>query len=222
MSSLSRLHRRARHIRKLLDELIPCPEIPLQHDSPFTLLVAVILSARSQDARVNKVTPALFQLAKTAAQFALLDPSSIQPIIKPCGLSPQKAKNIVAMSKMLVELHGGKVPKDLDALTALPGVGHKTASVVLVQAFGIPAFPVDTHIYRSARRWGLSIKKTIAGVEGDLKALFPPSSWGKIHLQIIHYARKYCPARAHQIHSCPICSFIASERKSKRVEAVTE
>lgn len=213
---------RARKIREILDKLFPEPAIPLQHDCPFTLLVAVILSARSQDQRVNQVTPQLFQLAKRAEEFSKLDPKEVQAIIKPCGLSPQKAKNIVEMAKILVEKHGGQVPMTLEELTALPGVGHKTASVVLVQAFTTPAFPVDTHIYRSARRWGLSNKKSIKGVEEDLKKLFPAPLWGKVHLQIIHYARKYCPARKHQVENCPICSLIASERGSKRDDAVTE
>ncbi len=201
---------RAKRVQKMLDNYFPEPPIPLQHSDPFTLLVAVVLSARCTDARVNQITPKLFQLAKTAEEFAKLDPKEVQAIIRPCGLSPQKSKNLVALSQILVQEHSGKVPDTFEALEALPGVGHKTASVVMTQAFNMPAFPVDTHIHRLAKRWGFSTGKNVKKTEEDLKELFPKKTWGKIHLQMIHYARTYCPARGHDIDHCPICSAIAS------------
>lgn len=193
-------------IRRLLNKYVPRPHIPLRHNSPYTLLIAVLLSARSTDAMVNRVTPELFELASTPEEMRHLNVAQIQQIIKPVGLSPQKARAIKELSRLLVEKHGGEVPRTFSELEALPGVGHKTASVVMVQAFGLPAFPVDTHIFRCARRWGLSKGKTVTAVERDLKKKFKKEEWGRIHLQIIHYARTYCPARGHKVKECPICS----------------
>lgn len=195
-------------VRKLLNQYVPNPDIPLKHQSPYTLLIAVLLSARSTDAMVNRVTPELFAKASTPEQMVELTVQQIQKIIKPIGLSPQKARAIKALSHILIEKYGGQVPQTLKELEALPGVGHKTASVVSVQAFHLPAFPVDTHIFRCAHRWGLSKGKTVRTVEEDLKKIFHESEWGRIHLQIILYARRYCPARGHIIEECPICSAI--------------
>jgi endonuclease-3 len=198
---------KAKHIQKILDKLFPNPPIPLHHTSSYTLLVAVVLSARNTDAKVNQITPHLFKLASTPQEMIQLTIPEIQKIIKPCGLSPTKAKNIWHLSKILIEEHGGKVPRTFEELEALPGVGHKTASVVMAQAFHYPAFPVDTHIYRCARRWGLSQGKTVEKVEVDLKKLFPRKDWIKVHLQIIYFARKYCPARGKHV-GCPICELL--------------
>lgn len=195
-------------IASILNAHFPKPKIPLDHSSPFTLLIAVLLSARCQDARVNKITPELFALARTPKKMAALPVSKIQSIIRPCGLSPQKAKAISALSKILVEKFHSRVPRTLEELESLPGVGHKTASVVLAQAFHIPAFPVDTHIFRCAKRWHLSLGKTREQVERDLKALFPKSKWIKIHLQIIYFARTFCPALRHNKAQCPICKWL--------------
>lgn len=194
-------------VRKFLNKYVPSPQIPLYHQDPFTLLIAVLLSARSTDAMVNKVTPELFAIAPNPQEMEKLTVAQIQKIIKSVGLSPQKAKAIKKLSSLIIENHGGKVPNTFKELEALPGVGHKTASVVMVQAFHLPAFPVDTHIFRCARRWGLSKGKTVSAVEKDLKEIFYKNEWGKIHLQIILYARKYCPARGHQIERCPICNY---------------
>lgn len=199
---------KARFISETLDKLFPHPEIPLQHKDPYTLLIAVLLSARSTDAMVNKITPHLFAKADTPQKMVKLTPEEIRNIIKPVGLSPAKAKNIHALSELLIKNHKGKVPKTFEELEELPGVGHKTASVVMAQAFNIPAFPVDTHIHRSAKRWGLSKGKTVKETEKDLKALFPKKDWIKLHLQIIHFARKYCPAQRHKKELCPICSLL--------------
>jgi endonuclease-3 len=196
-------------IGRILDELHPLPPIPLAHEDAYTLLVAVVLSAQCLDSRVNEVTPKLFALADTPQAMAKLSVERIDSIVRPCGLAPTKAKNIRELSRLLVERHGGQVPKTLEELEALPGVGHKTASVVLVQAFGIPAFPVDTHIHRLAARWGLSSGKSVVQTERDLKALFPESDWGKRHLQIIYFGREYCPALRHDASACPICSWAA-------------
>lgn len=197
---------KAKAIAGILDQLYPEVPVPLDHVDPYTLLVAVILSARCTDIRVNQITPFLFARADTPEKMAGLKISEIQKIIKPCGLSPQKAKAIHRMSEMLLEEHKGKVPKSFEELEMLPGVGHKTASVVMSQAFGIPAFPVDTHIHRLARRWGLSSGKNVEETERDLKNLFPEHTWNKIHLQIIYFGREYCPARGHIKEKCPICS----------------
>lgn len=205
---------RAEEIQKILDSLFPSPEIPLKHSSPFTLLIAVLLSAQCTDKRVNQITPFLFAKADTAQKMIELSTTEIEEIIRPCGLYKQKAKAIWELSKMLINQFQGLVPKDLASLESLPGVGHKTASVVQIQAFSKPAFPVDTHIHRCAKRWGLSLGKNVVQTEGDLKKLFPEQAWGKIHLQIIYYAREYCPARGHKDNFCPICKLI---KDSKRV-----
>ena len=196
---------RAQRIKKILDLTFPKPQIPLQHLDAYTLLIAVVLSARSTDAMVNRVTPALFAKASTPLQMARLTVEEIRTFIKPCGLSPQKARALKELSQILLDKHGGEVPHTFEELEALPGVGHKTASVVMAQAFNIPAFPVDTHIFRCAHRWGLSQGKTVEKVEKDLKELFDIQDWIPLHLQIIHYARAYCPARGHEIKNCPIC-----------------
>ncbi len=193
-------------IHRILDELYPTTPIPLEHRDAYTLLVAVLLSAQCTDARVNTVTPALFKLADNPFDMAKQEVEKIREIIKPCGLSPSKSKAIKGLSEILVRDYEGVVPKDFVALEALPGVGHKTASVVMSQAFGVPAFPVDTHIHRLAYRWKLSNGKNVEQTEKDLKRLFPRESWNKLHLQIIYFGREYCPARGHQSEECPICS----------------
>jgi endonuclease III len=203
-----RKQERADRIAKQLDELYPTTPIPLAHENPYTLLVAVLLSAQCTDVRVNQVTPILFAKAKTPQEMIKLDVSTIENIIRPCGLSPRKSKAISELSHILLEKYDGEVPQDWEALEALPGVGHKTASVVMSQAFGIPAFPVDTHIHRLAQRWKLSNGTNVVQTEKDLKALFPKESWNKLHLQIIFFGREYCPARGHVAEKCPICSWI--------------
>jgi endonuclease-3 len=200
---------RASRIGQQLDELFPRPPIPLDHEDAFTLLIAVVLSAQCTDARVNQTAPHLFARASTPEAMARLRPSTIERIIRPCGLAPAKSKNIHRLSQLLVERHGGQVPRSFEELEALPGVGHKTASVVMAQAFGVPAFPVDTHIHRLAGRWRLSLARSVAEVERDLKQLYPPESWADRHLQIIYFGRAYCPARGHQPAACPICSWAA-------------
>lgn len=197
----------AKTIGQILDRLYPAPPIPLQHADPFTLLVAVVLSAQTTDAQVNKVTPALFARARTPAQLAALSESEILAAIRSCGLAPGKARNLKKLAQTLVGEHGGEVPRDMAALERLPGVGHKTASVVMTQAFGEPAFPVDTHIHRLAQRWGLSNGKNVEQTEKDLKKLFPREEWGRRHLQMIYFGREYCPARGHDAKECPICSW---------------
>ena len=204
---------KALRIGRILDELYPAPEVPLDHVDPYTLLVSVVLSAQCTDERVNQVTPGLFARAATAADMAKVEVAEIQRLIRPCGLSPQKAKAIRGLSEILRDQHGGRVPADLAALEALPGVGHKTASVVMVQAFGVPAFPVDTHIHRLAGRWGLSRARNVAEVERDLTRVFPEEDWGKVHLQIIYFGRGHCPARGHDFAACPICSWAASKAR---------
>lgn len=196
---------RAKIVQRSLNKLFPNPQVPLKHTSSYTLLIAVLLSAQCTDARVNMVTPLLFAKAKTPKEMIKLTIPEIANIIRTCGLSNNKAKAIWHLSKQLVEKYKGKVPKTFEELEDLPGVGHKTASVVMSQAFHKPAFPVDTHIHRCAKRWGLSNGKNVAQTEKDLKELFPEKSWNKLHLQIIYYARKYCPARGHKIADCPIC-----------------
>jgi len=193
-------------VQEVLEKFFPHPKIPLHHKDPFTLLIAVLLSAQCTDERVNKVTPLLFSIAPDVYKMALLPVNDIEAIIKPCGLSPAKSKAISGLSKLIIEKHGGLVPESFEALEELPGVGHKTASVVMSQAFGHPAFPVDTHIHRLAWRWGLSNGKNVTQTEKDLKRLFPIETWNKLHLQIIYFGRKYCPARGHNPGSCPICS----------------
>ncbi|MDE3055786.1 MAG: endonuclease III [Verrucomicrobiota bacterium] len=198
----------AREIGETLDRLFPNPTIPLHHKDPYTLLIAVLLSAQCTDERVNRITPELFSLAETAEEMALLDPKEIEKVIRPCGLAPTKARAIHKLSQLLITKHGGSVPASLSALEELPGVGHKTASVVMAQAFQKPAFPVDTHIFRAAHRWGLSKGKSVIAVEKDLKRLFPRKEWTRRHLQIILFCRRYCPARGHVVKNCPICGKI--------------
>jgi endonuclease-3 len=193
----------------ILDELYPETPIPLEHRDPFSLLVAVVLSAQTTDKKVNQVTPRLFALAPTPAKMAGLSEAEIRDVIREIGLAPQKARSLKRMSEMLAE-RGGEVPQTFEELEALPGVGHKTASVVMAQAFGHPAFPVDTHIHRLARRWGLSDGSSVARTERDLKRTFPEESWNKLHLQIIYFGRGHCPALYHDLEACPICSWAAS------------
>ena len=207
---------KARKIGKILDRLHPDSDVPLDHVDPFTLLVAVILSAQCTDERVNQVTPALFARASTPDAMAKLSPAEIERMIRSCGLGPAKAKAIHGLSQILRDQYAGRVPADIEKLEELPGVGHKTASVVMVQAFGVPAFPVDTHIHRLAGRWGLSRARNVAEVERDLKALFPAEDWGKVHLQIILFGRTHCPARGHDLRACPICSWAASKARIAR------
>ena len=204
---------RADYILLRLQELYPETPVPLDHRDPFTLLVAVLLSAQCTDERVNKVTPALFELADNPADMAALDVSQIKAIIQPCGLSPQKSKAIKRLSEILLEEHGGEVPQDMAALERLPGVGHKTASVVMSQAFGEPAFPVDTHIHRLAQRWGLTRGRNVVQTERDLKRLFPREYWNRLHLQMIFYGRQYCTARGCDGRVCEICRTLFPERK---------
>lgn len=201
---------KAKQIQHILNDLFPNPAIPLTHEDPYTLLIAVLLSAQSTDARVNLVTPLLFEKASTPQQMVTLSIEEIAAIIRPCGLSNTKAKAIWHLSQILIARHQGKVPMSFADLEDLPGVGHKTASVVMIQAFQKPAFPVDTHIHRLAKRWGLSSGKNVEQTEKDLKAIFPRKSWIKLHLQIIYFARKYCPARGHKIEKCPICKTLQS------------
>ncbi len=196
---------KAADIQRILDELYPETPIPLQHRDAYTLLVAVLLSAQCTDERVNQITPTLFARADNPQDMAKVPVEEIREIIKPCGLSPAKSKAISNLSKIIVEKHGGAVPESFEALEALPGVGHKTASVVMSQAFGHPAFPVDTHIHRLATRWGLTSGKNVEQTEHDLKALFPKETWNKLHLQIIFFGRQYCPARGHKMEDCLIC-----------------
>ena len=196
---------RAAHVDRRLEELYPETPIPLDHRDPYTLLVAVLLSAQCTDARVNTVTPALFDLADTPAKMAKVPVEKIKEIIRPCGLSPRKSQAIHELSKILVEKHGGEVPADFEALEELPGVGHKTASVVMAQAFGVPAFPVDTHIHRLAKRWKLSEGRNVEQVERDLKKLFPRDRWNALHLRIIFCGREHCSARGCDGKSCLMC-----------------
>lgn len=198
-------------IQRILDETIPNPEVPLDHKTPFQLLVAVLLSAQCTDIRVNIVTPALFQRAPDAETMATLTANDILPFIRTCGLAPTKSKNLAATARLLVNNHGGEIPADMTALEALPGVGHKTASVVMNQAFGVATFPVDTHIKRLATRWGLSSGKNVTVVERDLKKVFAEDVWGKLHLQMIIFGRTYCPARGHNPNECPVCSWASAE-----------
>lgn len=197
---------KAKKIQEILDALYPNPPIPLKHSSPYTLLIAVLLSAQCTDVRVNLITPILFSKADTPEKMIQLDPSEIAAIIRPCGLSPRKSKAIWELSQKIIQEHNGIVPDSFEDLEAFPGVGHKTASVVMSQAFHKPSFPVDTHIHRCAMRWGLSSGKNVKTTEADLKKLFPKECWNKLHLQIIYFAREYCPARKHDPEACPICS----------------
>ena len=207
--------KRADYILNKLNELYPEVPVPLKHNSQFELLIAVLLSAQCTDERVNKITPKLFKVAKNPLKMSKLTQNQIYKIIKPCGLGPQKSKAIKQLSSILVKNFDGKVPDDISALEKLPGVGHKTASVVVSQAFNIPAFPVDTHIHRCAQRWGLSSGKNVKTTENDLKNIFPIEEWNKLHIQIIMYARAYCPARGCYGLECEICKTCYPKRKSK-------
>ena len=191
-----------------LESLYPETPIPLQHKDPYTLLVSVLLSAQCTDERVNKVTPALFALADNPYDMSSKKVSDIENIIRPCGLAPRKSKAISDLSAIIMNKHQGRVPANFEDLEALPGVGHKTASVVMSQAFGVPAFPVDTHIHRLAQRWGLTSGKNVEQTEKDLKKLFPEAIWNKLHLQIIFFGREYCPARSHVKENCPMCKIV--------------
>ena len=199
---------RATFIQKKLNELFPDPKISLKHSSAYTLLISVLLSAQCTDVRVNQITPLLFKKARTAKQMVRLKPGEIEAIIRPCGLGKNKSKAVWKLSKQLLESHQGEVPQTLEELEQLAGVGHKTASVVLCQAFEKDAFPVDTHIHRCAKRWKLSSGKNVVQTERDLKKLFPKKNWCRLHLQMIHFARTYCKAKAHDSSACPICSKI--------------
>jgi endonuclease-3 len=205
---------KAERIQRVLDELVPDVPIPLDHVDPFTLLVAVVLSAQTTDKKVNEVTPRLFRRARTPAALAKLPVEEVRELIREVGLAPQKAKALVGLARKITEEHGGAVPRTMEELVALPGVGRKTASVVLCQAFGVPAFPVDTHIHRLAQRWGLSSGRSVEETERDLVRTFPRESWTKLHLQIIYFGRRFCPARGHDLASCPICSFAASRKRA--------
>ncbi len=205
MTKLSRREKAVR-IAEHLDALYPNPPIPLDHRDPYTLLIAVLLSAQCTDKRVNQVTPSLFELADRPEVMAEVPVEDIREIIKPCGLSPRKSKAISELSRILINEYDGQVPASFEALEQLPGVGHKTASVVMSAAFGVPAFPVDTHIHRLAYRWTLSTGKNVEKTEADLKKVFPEENWNKLHLQIIFFGREYCPARGHDPNTCPICS----------------
>jgi endonuclease III len=210
-----RREEKAAKIATILEDLFPSPRVPLDHTDSFTLLVAVILSAQTTDKKVNEVTPALFARAETPEAMRELSVAEIKEYIRAIGLAPQKAKALKEMSALLCDRHGGQVPRSFDALEELPGVGHKTASVVMSQAFGVPAFPVDTHIHRLAARWGLSDGKSVEKTEKDLKRVFPESKWIPLHMQIIYFGRAYCPARWHDMDACPICRWAASRARKK-------
>ncbi|WP_437766360.1 endonuclease III [Sorangium sp. So ce281] len=200
---------KAARIAEILDRLYPAPPIPLAHDDPYSLLVAVMLSAQTTDKMVNAVMPALLARARTPAAMAAVPTEEIAQLIRRIGFAPTKARHLKALSERIATEHGGVVPASFEALEALPGVGHKTASVVMAQAFGHPAFPVDTHIHRLAFRWGLSSGKDVVETERDLKRTFPPEQWNKLHLQLIYFGREHCPALRHDMTGCPICSWAA-------------
>ena len=204
---------KARRIAVMLEEFYPETPVPLDHENDFQLLVAVLMSAQTTDLKVNQVTPALFEKAPTPEAMVKLSVETILNDIRQVGLAPTKAKNIHRLSELLVERHNGIVPQTFEELEDLPGVGHKTAGVVMAQAFGVPAFPIDTHIHRLAARWGLSNNTTVQKTEHDLKAIFPKEIWNKLHLQIIFFGREYCPARGHDLTKCPICSWTATKKR---------
>ena len=204
---------KAEIILKMLEEYYPETPVPLDHENEFQLLIAVLMSAQTTDKKVNEVTPELFRIGPNAKEMSMLTIETIREIIREVGLAPTKAKNIYNLSHILCEKHNGEVPSTFQELEDLPGVGHKTASVVMAQAFGVPAFPVDTHIHRLAARWGLSNGKSVEKTEKDLKAIFPKESWNKLHLQIIFFGREYCPARNHDLTTCPICSWTATKKR---------
>ena len=204
---------KAERIQNMLEELYPEIPVPLDHETPFQLLVAVLMSAQTTDLKVNQVTPELFRQGPTPEKMASLEVAHIQSMIREVGLAPTKAKNIKRLSELLLERHEGEIPSTFEELEDLPGVGHKTAGVVLAQAFGIPAFPIDTHIHRLAARWGLSNGRNVEQTEKDLKAVFPKNAWNDLHLQIIFFGREYCPARYHDLSQCPICSWAATKKR---------
>lgn len=208
---------KGKYIVEELEKLYPETPVPLDHSDAYTLLIAVLLSAQCTDVRVNQVTPELFQLARTPQEMVLLDVDKIRTIIRPCGLSPRKSQAISTLSHMLIDLHNGEVPADFEALEALPGVGHKTASVVMAQAFGVPAFPVDTHIHRLLTRWGITSGKNVEQTESDAKKLFPRELWNKLHLQIIFYGREYSPARSPKAAQDFITAAIGTEKAKKEL-----
>jgi len=208
---------RVRYIHETLEALYPEPPIPLDHKDPYTLLVAVLLSAQCTDERVNKVTPDLWKLADNPYDMAKVPVEEIKAVIRPCGLSPKKSQAIADLSVILVNDYDGQVPEDMDALETLPGVGHKTASVVMSQAFNVPAFAVDTHIHRVAQRWGLTNGKNVAQTEKDLKRLFPKESWNKLHIQMIYYGREYCSARGCDGTICPMCTTCYPNRTKPKI-----
>jgi endonuclease-3 len=199
---------KAAFVADTLARLYPTVTVPLDHTDPYTLLVAVLLSAQCTDKKVNEITPLLFAKARTPQQMVKLSVEQIRDTIRPCGLSPMKSKGIHGLSKLILEEHGGQVPQDMAALERMPGVGHKTASVVMSQAFGVPAFPVDTHIHRLAWRWTLSTGQSVERTEADLKKLFPEETWNDLHIRIIYFGREHCPAKGHDPQACPICSVI--------------
>lgn len=207
---------KADRIAGILEDLYPRPPVPLLHEDPYTLLVAVLLSAQCTDKRVNEITPRLYAEADTPEAMVQLGQQRIQSIIRPCGLAPAKSKNIEALSKILIAEHESQVPASFEQLEDLPGVGHKTASVVMAQAFGVPAFPVDTHIHRLAGRWGLSKARNVVQTERDLKGLFPSPRWNDLHLQIIFFGRQHCPARGHDLGSCMICGWAATKKRIRQ------
>ena len=204
---------KAERIQNMLEELYPVIPVPLDHETPFQLLIAVLMSAQTTDLKVNQVTPELFKQGPTPEKMASLEVAYIQSMIREVGLAPTKAKNIKRLSELLLERHDGEIPSTFEELEDLPGVGHKTAGVVLAQAFGIPAFPIDTHIHRLAARWGLSNGRNVEQTEKDLKAVFPKNAWNDLHLQIIFFGREYCPARYHDLSQCPICSWAATKKR---------
>ena len=204
---------KAERIQNMLEELYPEIPVPLDHETPFQLLIAVLMSAQTTDLKVNQVTPELFRQGPTPEKMASLEVAHIQSMIREVGLAQTKAKNIKRLSELLLERHGREIPSTFEELEDLPGVGHKTAGVVLAQAFGIPAFPIDTHIHRLAARWGLSNGRNVEQTEKDLKAVFPKNAWNDLHLQIIFFGREYCPARYHDLSQCPICSWAATKKR---------
>lgn len=206
--------KRAEYVLRRLQELYPNPPIPLDHSDPYTLLIAVLLSAQCTDVRVNQITPGLFARAATPELMVQVPVDEICEIIRPCGLAPMKSKGIAGLSRILVDQYGGVVPADMAILESFPGVGHKTASVVMAQAFGMPTFPVDTHIHRLAQRWGLTNGKNVVQTERDLKRLFPETSWNALHLQIIYYGREHCSARGCDGTVCEICRTLYPNRRS--------
>ncbi|MEM9531815.1 MAG: endonuclease III [Pseudomonadota bacterium] len=209
---------KANRIVAILEDLYPETLVPLDHSDSFTLLIAVLLSAQTTDKKVNEITPALFARGPDPKSMANLQLEEILGLIRQLGLAPQKAKNIKRLAEMLAA-DGGRVPETFEGLEALPGVGHKTASVVMSQAFGVPAFPVDTHIHRLAARWGLSDGSNVTKTEADLKRIFPRELWNKLHLQIIFFGREHCPARFHELEHCPICSFAATKKRMREERA---